>query len=153
MRFLPLSRNSRVKMYHCPRGIEGDKQVFAVDAKLTRVINGSSFTFRPYALSWFGLISELGSWVPNHNIWSATKRCSEPSDWSVHTVQQRASGISDTGWYVPRNGLTSQNSPVVSKRLQFAPAQQVSACVSILFLDMWPGWVFPLVLRDFARLI
>ena len=38
MRFLPLSGNSCVEMYHCPHGIEGNKEIFTVDAKLSRII-------------------------------------------------------------------------------------------------------------------
>jgi hypothetical protein len=82
---------------------------------------GSSFTSCPYERIWLGFINEFDKSVPNHNIWSPTRRYSVLSCWSVHTVQQRATGILLTGWYDSRKGFTLQISPVSSRRLQFDP--------------------------------
>jgi hypothetical protein len=56
-------------------------------------------------------------------------------------------------WFQEGAGVTSHISPVRSIKVQLAPAQQVSACVSISFLETCPGWVKYFILLAFRLCI
>ena len=91
---------------------------------------------------------EWGREFPNHNFWSPMSKCSWELAGSVYTVPHHARGISVSGWYESKKGVTSQMSPVSSIKAQLAPAQQVSACISSSLRTTCPATVVTLEYQD-----
>ena len=88
---------------------------------------GSSHKEMPNRRHWFGLTSEFGSFVPNHNPWWNSKTEVWPVMGSSHAVAAAQTSTFDTESHSSEKGETPHAWPVKCSGVKLAPKQHVSA--------------------------